>query len=193
MLRLRQLTPAGAISPDITDRRVSIDRTILWRAILSRPPPSALDNPTEIHTRQPMGIESNEVGGVPQQRGSRGRRHVRSHHNHHHPQLMRVGCVLGTCQVQNLSHRLYQLSGQSGREDSSPINPRSPHSYGWALERPRLKQKTREHSVTPICPCVCLFDRDSSEYDTAVLLLLSALSFWSTVPVWTCFPWQQPD
>ncbi|XP_056604782.1 protein ADM2a [Triplophysa dalaica] len=130
MLRLRQLTAAGAISPDITDRPVSIDRTILWRAILSRPPPPALDNPTEIHTSQPMGIESNEVSGVPQQRGSRGRRHVRSHHSHHHPQLMRVGCVLGTCQVQNLSHRLYQLSGQSGREDSSPINPRSPHSYG---------------------------------------------------------------
>lgn len=56
------------------------------------------------------------------------------HHHHHHPhhgQLMRVGCVLGTCQVQNLSHRLYQLIGQSGREDSSPINPRSPHSFGW--------------------------------------------------------------
>lgn len=55
------------------------------------------------------------------------------HHHHHHPhngQLMRVGCVLGTCQVQNLSHRLYQLIGQSGREDSSPINPRSPHSFG---------------------------------------------------------------
>ncbi|XP_034019280.1 protein ADM2a [Thalassophryne amazonica] len=48
----------------------------------------------------------------------------------HHAQLMRVGCVLGTCQVQNLSHRLYQLIGQNGREDSSPINPRSPHSYG---------------------------------------------------------------
>ncbi|XP_075907899.1 protein ADM2a isoform X2 [Nelusetta ayraudi] len=60
--------------------------------------------------------------------GSRG-----GHHHHHHPhhgQLMRVGCVLGTCQVQNLSHRLYQLIGQSGREDSSPINPRSPHSFG---------------------------------------------------------------
>lgn len=61
--------------------------------------------------------------------GSRGGHH----HNHHphHGQLMRVGCVLGTCQVQNLSHRLYQLIGQSGREDSSPINPRSPHSFGW--------------------------------------------------------------
>ncbi|KAM3588002.1 uncharacterized protein V6R79_018659 [Siganus canaliculatus] len=62
------------------------------------------------------------------------RRHAhsgsRNHHYHHQGQLMRVGCVLGTCQVQNLSHRLYQLIGQSGREDSSPINPRSPHSYG---------------------------------------------------------------
>ncbi|KAJ8387354.1 hypothetical protein AAFF_G00157310 [Aldrovandia affinis] len=70
-----------------------------------------------------------------QQRAPRGRRHAHTggkgtHHHHHHPQLMRVGCVLGTCQVQNLSHRLYQLIGQSGREDTSPINPKSPHSYG---------------------------------------------------------------
>ncbi|XP_035280353.1 protein ADM2a [Anguilla anguilla] len=69
-----------------------------------------------------------------QQRAPRGRRHAhargRGHHHHHHPQLMRVGCVLGTCQVQNLSHRLYQLIGQSGREDTSPMNPKSPHSYG---------------------------------------------------------------
>ncbi|XP_075780336.1 protein ADM2 [Pelodiscus sinensis] len=48
----------------------------------------------------------------------------------HHAQLMRVGCVLGTCQVQNLGHRLWQLMGQSGRQDSSPMNPSSPHSYG---------------------------------------------------------------
>lgn len=70
-----------------------------------------------------------------QRRALRARRHAHSgsrngHHYPHHAQLMRVGCVLGTCQVQNLSHRLYQLIGQSGREDSSPINPRSPHSYG---------------------------------------------------------------
>ncbi|KAM4614910.1 protein ADM2a [Polymixia lowei] len=67
-------------------------------------------------------------------RASRNRRHThtgsRGGHHPHHAQLMRVGCVLGTCQVQNLSHRLYQLIGQSGRQDSSPINPRSPHSYG---------------------------------------------------------------
>ncbi|CAG13555.1 unnamed protein product, partial [Tetraodon nigroviridis] len=56
--------------------------------------------------------------------------HSRGSRGHHQNQLMRVGCVLGTCQVQNLSHRLYQLIGQSGREDSSPMNPQSPHSYG---------------------------------------------------------------
>ncbi|XP_069485600.1 protein ADM2 [Ambystoma mexicanum] len=53
-----------------------------------------------------------------------------AHYRGHRPQLMRVGCSLGTCQVQNLSHRLWQLMGQSGREDSSPIDPNSPHSYG---------------------------------------------------------------
>ncbi|XP_068958931.1 protein ADM2 [Petaurus breviceps papuanus] len=59
-------------------------------------------------------------------RGSgRGRRHARRH-----AQLMRMGCVLSTCQVQNLSHRLRQLMGQSGRQDSAPMNPKSPHSYG---------------------------------------------------------------
>ncbi|XP_074759718.1 protein ADM2 [Athene noctua] len=57
----------------------------------------------------------------PGPRPPRGRRHA---------QLLRVGCVLGTCQVQNLSHRLWQLMGQSGRQDSSPMNPNSPHSYG---------------------------------------------------------------
>lgn len=67
----------------------------------------------------------------------RARRHAHSHgHRYpHHGQLMRVGCVLGTCQVQNLSHRLYQLIGQSGRDDSSPMNPKSPHSYGWVSWR----------------------------------------------------------
>ncbi|XP_069909228.1 protein ADM2 [Oryctolagus cuniculus] len=45
-------------------------------------------------------------------------------------QLLRVGCVLGTCQVQNLSHRLWQLVRPAGRQDSAPIDPSSPHSYG---------------------------------------------------------------
>ncbi|TWW65018.1 protein ADM2a [Takifugu flavidus] len=69
------------------------------------------------------------------QRLFRARRHIhsrgmRGHHYPHPNQLIRAGCALGTCQVQNLSHRLYQLIGQSGRDDSSPINPKSPHSYG---------------------------------------------------------------
>ncbi|XP_065130086.2 protein ADM2a [Paramisgurnus dabryanus] len=131
MARPHQQTVEVTISPDVkeTDRGVSIDHSILWKAILSRPPPSALSNPSEIHVSQPIEGESNKGGEAPHQRG---RRHVysRNHHNHHHGQLMRVGCILGTCQVQNLSHRLYQLAGQTRREDSSPINPRSPHSYG---------------------------------------------------------------
>ncbi|KAM4882052.1 protein ADM2 [Thomomys bottae] len=45
-------------------------------------------------------------------------------------QLLRVGCVLGTCQVQNLSHRLWQLVGPAGRRNSAPVDPNSPHSYG---------------------------------------------------------------
>lgn len=45
-------------------------------------------------------------------------------------QLLRVGCVLGTCQVQNLSHRLWQLIGSAGPHDSAPVDPSSPHSYG---------------------------------------------------------------
>lgn len=63
-------------------------------------------------------------------RRPRGRRHANGSGGRSHGHVMRVACVLGTCQVQNLSHRLYQLIGQSGKEDSSPINPHSPHSYG---------------------------------------------------------------
>ncbi|XP_040844364.1 protein ADM2 [Ochotona curzoniae] len=47
-----------------------------------------------------------------------------------HAQLLRVGCALGTCQVQNLSHRLWQLVRPAGRQDSAPVDPSSPHSYG---------------------------------------------------------------
>ena len=83
------------------------------------------------------------------QRAMRTRRHAHLRGRHHHPhnaQLMRVGCVLGTCQVQNLSHRLYQLIGQSGREDSSPINPKSPHSYGWVCKH--LRTPTASLSIS---------------------------------------------
>ncbi|TRY64663.1 hypothetical protein DNTS_028695, partial [Danionella cerebrum] len=125
MTRLNQLKKNTRITPHVTDHQntslgTSIERSILWRAILTRSPPLV---PLHVTLEDSVkGFES------PKQRD---RRHVhsRGHHNHHHGQLMRVGCVLGTCQVQNLSHRLYQLVGQSGREDS-PINPRSPHSYG---------------------------------------------------------------
>lgn len=48
----------------------------------------------------------------------------------HHPKLMRVGCSLGTCQVQNLNHRYWQLMGQMGKEES-PIQLSNPHSFGW--------------------------------------------------------------
>ncbi|XP_072003698.1 protein ADM2 [Engystomops pustulosus] len=47
----------------------------------------------------------------------------------HQPRLMRVGCSLGTCQVQNLNHRLWQLMGQKGKEES-PIQLSNPHSFG---------------------------------------------------------------
>ncbi|XP_063782732.1 protein ADM2 isoform X2 [Pseudophryne corroboree] len=47
----------------------------------------------------------------------------------HAPRLMRVGCSLGTCQVQNLNHRLWQLMGQAGKENS-PIQLSNPHSFG---------------------------------------------------------------
>ncbi|XP_020737646.1 protein ADM2 [Odocoileus virginianus] len=45
-------------------------------------------------------------------------------------QLLRVGCALGTCQVQNLSHRLWQLVSSAGPRASAPVDPSSPHSYG---------------------------------------------------------------
>ncbi|XP_068595841.1 protein ADM2 [Brachionichthys hirsutus] len=93
------------------------DRYIIWKA--------------RIHKEAPRR-SADQSDAVPEawQRGSRGRRHTGIGGWRGHGHLMRVGCILGTCQVQNLSHRLYQLIGQSGREDSSPINPRSPHSYG---------------------------------------------------------------
>ncbi|XP_061631219.1 uncharacterized protein adm2b [Phyllopteryx taeniolatus] len=107
--------------PPTSGQSIALDNTItlaessfIWRVLLKEPPPRWLKLEQEMW---------------PGDRGrSRGRRHANGRRAH--GQLMRAGCVLGTCQVQNLSHRLYQLIGRSGREDSSPINPRSPHSYG---------------------------------------------------------------
>ncbi|KAG7320459.1 hypothetical protein KOW79_016312 [Hemibagrus wyckioides] len=108
-----RLAPAGPL-----------DRTSLWRAILYKSPPTSSQESANVLNPTGKSVESNL-------RNPRGRRsaHNRGHH-HQHGQLMRVGCVLGTCQVQKLSQRLYQLVGQTGREDSAPINPHSPHSYG---------------------------------------------------------------
>ncbi|KAJ8269249.1 hypothetical protein COCON_G00118560 [Conger conger] len=96
-----------------------------WKRLIRAPPPLR---------RAPEALAQNDtppqVDTAVQRRAPRGRRHARGRGHHHHAQLMRVGCVLGTCQVQNLSHRLYQLIGQSGREETSPMNPQSPHSYG---------------------------------------------------------------
>ncbi|XP_070763097.1 protein ADM2 [Enoplosus armatus] len=120
-----------AIMPTASDLSVAADnhitqgnRHIIWRALLHKEPPPRLYDPL-------LDQSDSVLREAPAlQRGSRGRRHANSSGGRGHGHLMRVGCVLGTCQVQNLSHRLYQLIGQSGREDSSPINPRSPHSYG---------------------------------------------------------------
>ncbi|XP_076158896.1 protein ADM2a isoform X2 [Alosa pseudoharengus] len=139
-------TSAPAGSPD-----AGRSLTVLWRALLVRAAPLPQTGIATAATNAPL-LSARE-DAEPKRRGRRhanapllsaredaepkrrGRRHansgLRGHHPHHgHPQLMRVGCVLGTCQVQNLSHRLYQLIGQTGRDDSSPVNPRSPHSYG---------------------------------------------------------------
>ncbi|XP_063067522.1 protein ADM2a [Engraulis encrasicolus] len=104
----------------------------LWRVLLVKGAPLTETGVVAVTDNLPSPIADTDI----MEPKRRGRRQVnggsRGHHPHlhGHPQLMRVGCVLGTCQVQNLSHRLYQLNGQMGRDDSSPINPRSPHSYG---------------------------------------------------------------
>ncbi|CAN9508083.1 unnamed protein product [Ophioblennius macclurei] len=102
-----------------------------WPLGLLRHPPATGARPTSPGLAWARPDEAARM----ERRTARARRYAHTgsrggHHYPHHAQLMRVGCVLGTCQVQNLSHRLYQLIGQSGREDSSPINPKSPHSYG---------------------------------------------------------------
>ncbi|KAG5261492.1 hypothetical protein AALO_G00284890 [Alosa alosa] len=113
--------PAGSSD---AGRSLATGRTVLWRTLLVRPAPLPQTGIATAATNAPL-LSARE-DAEPKRRG---RRHA-NHPHYGHPQLMRVGCVLGTCQVQNLSHRLYQLIGQTGRDDSSPVNPRSPHSYG---------------------------------------------------------------
>ncbi|XP_077373131.1 uncharacterized protein adm2b [Festucalex cinctus] len=102
-----------AIAPD--DAITLAESRFIWRVLLTKEPPL-------------RWFEMKQETWPGARNRFRGRRHASGRSAHR--QLMRAGCVLGTCQVQNLSHRLYQLIGRSGREDSSPINPRSPHSYG---------------------------------------------------------------
>lgn len=103
--------------PSIASSAGTRERRAVWRALLHKGPPSRQTNTQANQSSSAQG-HFRELRHV--HRGSRSRPQG---------QLMRVGCVLGTCQVQNLSHRLYQLNSQSGRQES-PINPRSPHSYG---------------------------------------------------------------
>ncbi|XP_037110312.1 uncharacterized protein adm2b [Syngnathus acus] len=105
------MPPTPDYAPALDDAIALAERRFVWPVFITKKPPSKW---FEVWP------------GAPGR--SRGRRHTYARRAR--GQLMRAGCVLGTCQVQNLSHRLYQLIGRSGREDSSPINPRSPHSYG---------------------------------------------------------------
>ncbi|KAB5575216.1 hypothetical protein PHYPO_G00218290 [Pangasianodon hypophthalmus] len=106
------------VRPPAGVKDVVRERRLVWRDLEHKEPPLS-NSPTRLSQTL-----------VPERR-KRGRRHALfGSRGHMHGQLMRVGCVLGTCQVQNLSYRLYRLVGQRKRERSSPVNPRSPHSYG---------------------------------------------------------------
>ncbi|XP_024911724.1 uncharacterized protein adm2b isoform X2 [Cynoglossus semilaevis] len=118
-------SPDTIVMPTVSNPSINHhikQRRFLWRALMRKETgptfPALLLDPSS-HLLQKTAVPL---------RRSRGRRHASVGRGHGH--LMRAGCILGTCQVQNLSHRLYQLIGQSGRENSSPVNPYSPHSYG---------------------------------------------------------------
>lgn len=116
--------PAASDPPEVTYHHIAQGDNRVWMAWLSGEPLLGSSDPL-------LGQTDRVLRDTPAWRGrSRGRRHAYHGGSRSHGQLMRVACVLGTCQVQNLSHRLYQLIGQSGKEDSSPMNPHSPHSYG---------------------------------------------------------------
>uniref|UniRef100_A0A3Q2DR51 Adrenomedullin 2b n=1 Tax=Cyprinodon variegatus TaxID=28743 RepID=A0A3Q2DR51_CYPVA len=129
--KINKESPSHYSPPTRTDLSAALSNQIpqkdtrnVWKV------PSQGDPTSQLSDMSVHGIR-NALQVVPVwQRRSRGRRHASSGGARSYGHLMRVGCYLGTCQVQNLSHRLYQLIGQNGREDSSPIDPRSPHSYG---------------------------------------------------------------
>ncbi|CAL8376143.1 unnamed protein product [Arctogadus glacialis] len=128
------------LSSSLSEVRGGLDRTVALDNTASQPeegvargtpaPGEAPARPSEAAPEQNGRVPEEEGGPGTPRRGPRARRHANHAAGRSHVHLMRVGCVLGTCQVQNLSHRLHQLIGRRGREDSSPINPRSPHSYG---------------------------------------------------------------
>ncbi|XP_036285952.1 protein ADM2 [Pipistrellus kuhlii] len=79
-----------------------------------------------IHKPPQRGARLTPAAGHPLQSGPR--RHLSPPRPR--AQRLRVGCVLSTCQVQNLSHRLWQLVASAGPRDPAPMDPSSPHSYG---------------------------------------------------------------
>ncbi|XP_007952941.1 protein ADM2 [Orycteropus afer afer] len=88
----------------------------------------ALQSPKGASLDPAMGQPLQHPSGHPTDRRPSGRRHPGPRRAG--ARLLRVGCMLGTCQVENLSHRLWQLVGQAGQRDLVPVDPRSPHSYG---------------------------------------------------------------
>ncbi|XP_060759522.1 protein ADM2a [Neoarius graeffei] len=131
---LHQLKEGSTVFPDSDSSSeptnapaVALDRTSLWRALLYKnPPPSSQESKRDLN---PF-VSSVERGSESNQRSPRNRRSTHTRGHHQHAQLMRVGCVLSTCQVQKINHRFHQLFGQTGREEKAPVNPQSPHSYG---------------------------------------------------------------
>ncbi|XP_037745404.1 protein ADM2 [Chelonia mydas] len=117
----RPATPLG--NQPLRRRTVELLRAGTARAQLDREQPGGTPATLLQPVASPKGRARRSLTGP-----WRAKRHAAP--RRHHAHLMRVGCVLGTCQVQNLGHRLWQLMGQSGRQDSSPMNPNSPHSYG---------------------------------------------------------------
>uniref|UniRef100_UPI00358ED1FC protein ADM2 n=1 Tax=Myxine glutinosa TaxID=7769 RepID=UPI00358ED1FC len=59
----------------------------------------------------------------------------------HRTRITRDGCSLGTCQVQNLSHRLFRLMGKTGKVDPAGKVTWSPNSYGRKRRSLELKQR----------------------------------------------------
>nr|ACJ02091.1 adrenomedullin [Eptatretus burgeri] len=59
----------------------------------------------------------------------------------HHTRTTRAGCSLGTCQVQNLTHRLFRLVGKTGKDDAAGKATWNPNSYGRKRRSLELKQR----------------------------------------------------